>query len=105
MEDATIMGRALPTHQNIAELQVELTDSENILREPTFAITVRHDRLSTHKSINMGTIKGTKAIAKVRSILWTLCNAKGYRVISGGLLDNILVEEEEGVEDSMKGSK
>ena len=69
MEDATIIDRALPTRQNIAKLQVELTNSKNILRKPTFAITIRRDRLSTHKSINIGTIEGTKAIAKVRSIL------------------------------------
>ena len=99
------MGRALPTYQNIVELQVELTNSKNILKEPTFAITIRRERLSIHKSINIGTIKGTKAIAKVQSILWTLCNMEGYRVVSVGLLDDILVEEEKGVEDSMEGSK
>ena len=73
--------------------------------KPALTVIVRRNRLSTYKSVDMGTVEGTKAIAKVRSVLWTLCDAEGYRVVGVGLLDDILVEEEEGVEDGVEGSK
>jgi hypothetical protein len=105
-EDSSVMRRAFPTSEYVAELQIEFADSEDVLGKPALAVSIGRRRLSSaDRGVDVGTIEGTQAVSEVWGVLTVVRDARGERLIDAGQSNVGFVEGDAGAEDIVEGSE